>query len=217
MKDYLPAGLDYVSSTPSGVYNAGTKTVTWNSLNIPAVGTLALVVRVKYVGPVSLGMQTNWTEICDYNGVGTGNGQNPNNPSDVDSNPCNGTGNNEDDVSSGSVIPQSNYIDLSINKTPSNQLAYSGQQVTFTLAVHNNGTTGATNFSVNDYLPAGLQFVSASPAAIYSASTNTITWNGLSLGAGASTGLTVTAIYTATGTVTNWTEICNYNGLGSGG
>ncbi len=49
VKDYLPAGLDFVSSPQTFTYDAATKTVTWNNLNIAANGTLALTVKVKYV------------------------------------------------------------------------------------------------------------------------------------------------------------------------
>jgi len=218
VKDYLPAGLEYISASPAATYNAATKTITWNGLNIGAVDSFQLSVLVKYVGPIANGMETNWAEICTYNGVSA----NPGVSHDVDSNPCNGTGNNEDDVSSGSIIPTqpgaSGYLDLSINKTPKTQVAYSGQTITFNLAVRNDGTAAANNVSVNDYLPAGLQYVSASPAATYNAGTRTITWNGINLPAnGGSTNLTVTATYVGTTAVTNWTEVCNYTGLSQSG
>lgn len=218
VKDYLPAGLEYISASPAATYNAATKTITWNGLNIGAVDSFQLSVLVKYVGPIANGMETNWAEICTYNGVSA----NPGVSHDVDSNPCNGTGNNEDDVSSGSIIPTqpgaSGYLDLSINKTPKTQVAYSGQTITFNLAVRNDGTAAANNVSVNDYLPVGLDYVSASPAATYNAATRTITWNGINLPAnGGSTNLTVTATYVGSTTVTNWTEVCNYTGLSQSG
>jgi hypothetical protein len=64
VRDYLPSGLDYVSSSNAGAYLTGTRTVTRTGLAIAPIGSLALTVRVQYVGP---GAQTNWTEICDYN------------------------------------------------------------------------------------------------------------------------------------------------------
>ncbi len=82
---------------------------------------------------------------------------------DVDSNPCNGTGNNEDDVSSGKVV--SAFIDLNLNKLANGVKtldAFSGDIIDFSLVVGNSGNVAATDFSVNDYLPTGFVFVQAS-------------------------------------------------------
>jgi uncharacterized repeat protein (TIGR01451 family) len=219
VKDYLPAGLQFISASAGGVHDAATHVITWNGLNLPAVGTTGLIVTVKYVGPIANGQETNWAEICSYTGISP----TTSNPHDIDSNPCNGTGNNEDDVSSGVIIPTAtpNYIDVSINKLVNgvkSYAAYSGEVVTYTLVVKNDGTAAVTNASVNDYLPADVEFISpATPAATYSAATRTLTWNGVSLAAnGGTQTLTFTAKYSSNAARTNYTEVCNYNGVSTG-
>ncbi|UNK49340.1 hypothetical protein MNR01_16700 [Lysobacter sp. S4-A87] len=52
--------------------------------------------------------------------------------------------------------------DLSLEKTASPNPAVAGGIVTFTIAVTNNGPSDATNFSVNDSLPAGLNYIDGS-------------------------------------------------------
>ena len=220
VKDYLPKGLEYVSSSNNGTYTASTKTIVWNDLNIGAVGSFTLTVKVKYVWPISNGTETNYTEICNYNGVGNGNGQNTTKPHDIDSNPCNGTGNNEDDTSKGVINPvEKPYFDLSIDKNPKLRQVKLGDEFDYTLSVSNNGTVWVNEFSVKDYLPKWLEYVSSSNNGTYTASTKTIVWNDLSIGAVGTFNLTVKVKYVwpiTNGTETNYTEICNYNGLGSG-
>jgi uncharacterized repeat protein (TIGR01451 family) len=60
---------------------------------------------------------------------------------------------------SATVIPQ--QADLSITKTVSNPTPNVGDTVTFTVTLSNLGPNTATNVTVNDLLPAGLTFVSA--------------------------------------------------------
>jgi uncharacterized repeat protein (TIGR01451 family) len=210
VKDYLPAGLQFVSASAGGTHNAGT--VTWNNLSILAVETFYLTVRVKYIGPMSNGKETNWAEICDYNGVAG----NLSNPHDTDSTPCNGTGNSEDDVSSGSIIPTppAGNIDVNINKLVNgvkSYAAYSGEVVIFTMVVGNSGTVAANNFTVKDYLPAGLTFVAAQNGGTHSA--GVVTWNGISLAPGATTTVSFTAKFTGLVKKTNYAEVCDYNGM----
>ncbi len=221
VKDYLPKGLEFVSASNNGAYTATTKTIVWSDLNIGAVGSFVLTVKVKYVWPISNGRETNYTEICDYNGVGAGNGQDSTKPYDADSNPCNGTSNNEDDTSNGVIIPPTTkpYFDLSINKTPKERNVVIGDEFDYTLTVTNSGTVGVNGFTVKDYLPKGLEFVSASNNGAYTATTKTIVWSDLNIGAVGSFVLTVKVKYVwpiSNGRETNYTEICDYNGVGAG-
>lgn len=81
---------------------------------------------------------------------------------DIDSIPCNGTGNNEDDTSNASVNPVNNYFDLSLKKSINDKEILTnvqkGTEVTITLTVTNSGTVGVTGFSVKDYMPADLEY-----------------------------------------------------------
>ena len=93
--------------------------------------------------------------------------------------------------------------DLSITKTVDKTAADVGEELTYTITVTNSGDAEATNVTVTDTLPAGLTDVSASNGG--TVNDNTITWSGLTVGAGTSTTLTVTAKVDkgASGTLTN--------------
>ncbi len=97
-------------------------------------------------------------------------------------------------VSSGKVGRWSKpTTDLSLTKSVSPGTVYSGEQVDYTLSVHNNGSLSASSVSVRDTLPPGFAFTSASPDKC-SASSRTVTCSGLgSLNAGESTTLHIYA------------------------
>ena len=96
-------------------------------------------------------------------------------------------------------------IDLSLTKTVDNPAPAVGGNVTFTITVNNsNGFSTATGVKVNDVLPAGLTFVSASPSqGTYAGSA----WTIGTLIAGQTVTLTVTATVTTGGTKTNYAEV----------
>jgi uncharacterized repeat protein (TIGR01451 family) len=91
--------------------------------------------------------------------------------------------------------------DLDVTKSVDDNTVDTNQQITFTITVTNNGPYTAENVTVNDTLPAGLEFVSASSDA-YSSSTNI--WTIGSLNNGQSAMLDIVAKVTASeGTITN--------------
>ena len=57
---------------------------------------------------------------------------------------------------------QNSSVDLSIVKTASNKAVTSGEQFSWNLDVTNNGPDTASNVKVNDQLPSGFEFISAS-------------------------------------------------------
>src|SRR4029453_1712857 len=63
-----------------------------------------------------------------------------------------------------SATETAQQADLAVIKTVSNATPNVGDTVTFTVIVTNNGPDSATNVTVNDLLPAGLTFVSATPS-----------------------------------------------------
>jgi uncharacterized repeat protein (TIGR01451 family) len=101
------------------------------------------------------------------------------------------------DTSNGVIIPPTTkpYFDLSINKTPKERNVVIGDEFDYTLTVTNSGTVGVNGFTVKDYLPKGLEFVSASNNGTYTVATKTIVWNNLNIGAVGSFGLTVKVKY----------------------
>ena len=153
--DLLPAGLTFVSATPSqGIYSA-TAVVgppayaagTWRvgTLNNGAVATLTINADVTGTTPI-----TNWAQVSYVDQF------------DPDSTP-------------GSVVPpavtqddQASVIitpspDLRTVKTAASSFAV-GTPSTYSIAVDNtlgSLTTGANTYTVTDILPAGLTFVSA--------------------------------------------------------
>jgi len=110
-------------------------------------------------------------------------------------------------------------IDLSIKKlfADTNSSSHvnfnSGDTISFKLIVANSGNSTATNFTVKDYLPASLQFVSSTPTQTSltpNGMGNTVTWTIASLAPGATTTITVQAKIVQALWDKNKTEICDY-------
>ena len=138
VSDILPAGLTFVSATPS--------VGSWTSPNW-TVGTLAYGASVNLVVVASVNSNVAAGDIYNTASVSS---------TTTDPNP----GNNSD-TEPTTIL---NQADLSIVKTDSPDPANSGQNVTYTIAVTNNGPSVAQAVSVSDILPAGLTFVSATPS-----------------------------------------------------
>jgi uncharacterized repeat protein (TIGR01451 family) len=137
VSDLLPAGLTFVSSTPSqGTYNNGTGVWTVGTVANAATQTLTLQATV-----VSSSAQTNTATISHSD--------------QFDPNP----GNNQ-----GSATETPQQSDLVLTKTVNDATPNVGDTVTFTLTLSNNGPDTATNVTVQDLLPAGLTFVSSTPS-----------------------------------------------------
>ncbi|GAB5403266.1 MAG: SdrD B-like domain-containing protein [Aureliella sp.] len=102
------------------------------------------------------------------------------------------------------VNPQ---IDLAITKTDSVDPAIRGNQLTYTLAVSNNGPSAATNVEVVDTLPAGVTFVSATGGTVTAPSGGsndvTVALGGLASGASQNVTITVTVDDAAAASITN--------------
>ncbi|KJH70557.1 GEVED domain-containing protein [Aliterella atlantica] len=143
--DLLPAGLTFVSATPSqGTYSNTTGVWSVGSVASATNATLQITVTVA-----TAGAKTNTAQV-------TASGQ-----QDPDSTPNNSVA-TEDDQASATVTPSS--TDLSIVKTDSPDPAIAGNNLTYAIAVTNTGSP-ATNVVMSDPLPAGTTFQSiTSPA-----------------------------------------------------
>ena len=135
--DLLPAGLTFVSATPSqGSYDNVSGVWTVGTVSPGVSQTLSITATV-----VSPAAQTNTGTISDADQF------DPN------------TGNN---TASATETPQ--QADLSVSKTVSDATPNVGDQITFTVTLSNQGADTATGVQVTDLLPAGLTFVSATPS-----------------------------------------------------
>ena len=133
--DALPAGLSFVSATPSqGSYDTATGIWTVGALDGPAQATLTLVARVDQPGAL-----VNNASMASQD--------------QIDPNPLNNS-----DAESVNAAPAA---DLRVAKAVSNAAPGVGALVTYTIAVTNLGPDDATSADVSDVLPAGVAFVSA--------------------------------------------------------
>ncbi len=102
-----------------------------------------------------------------------------------------------------------NYADLSLTKLVSNAAPTSGSNITYTLSVQNSAssTLATSGVTVQDSLPLGTSFVSASGTGTYNSGTGVWSVGNLAIGASASITLTVNVTATAGAFVTNIAEI----------
>ncbi|KAB8140884.1 DUF11 domain-containing protein [Chloroflexia bacterium SDU3-3] len=181
--DLLPAGLTFVSATPSqGSYAAGTGVWTVGGLANGASASLAIVATVTQAGVL---VNTASVSAADQ-------------PDPVSAN---------NTASAGLNGQQAN---LAVTKVVSSASPNVGSNVTFTVQVSNNGPSTATGVAVTDLLPAGLTFVSAAPSqGSYTAGTGL--WSVGSLANGASATLTVVATVVQPVTIINSATITAAN------
>jgi uncharacterized repeat protein (TIGR01451 family) len=179
--DQLPAGLQFVSAIPSqGSYNAGTGI--WNVGTVDTLFARTLSIRATVLPPTS-GIpqpQTNTASVQTSD--------------QYDPDPSN-------DTKSVTETPQ--YADLAVDKIVDDPNPNVGGQVTFTIKVTNNGADPATGVSLQDILPTGLTFVSASPQSGTSYAPATGVWTVNSLAVNASKLLTIVAAVAGPGSFTN--------------
>lgn len=143
--DVIPAGMSFVSSTPSqGSYSSGSGL--WN-VGTVAAGSQATLTLLATVN--SAGTKVNKAEVTAADQF------------DPDSTPNNDAG-GEDDLAQVSLTPMS--VDLSLTKTVDNNAPQVNQNLTFTVTVSNAGPDTATNVVVSDPIPTGMSFVSSTPS-----------------------------------------------------
>ena len=187
--DYLPKGLEFVSSSD---FKKDSDTLLMSRLiqRIEPNQTIALKVTVKMRTPLSGSASayvlTNRAEIVKSDQF------------DIDSQPNTGTKDDQDDQSSATVrIPSA---DLSIRKTVTPQNAPVGSTVTYKIVVLNEGPSTATNIEVKDYLPKGLSNIETKDLTVKN---DTLTAKITRLVSGASRELIYTAKVTKSGNLTN--------------
>ena len=191
IQDVLPSSLNFISSTQF-TSNAGTLTASIPSL---ASGTS---IALSYQAQVTqLGSIINVAEIIAADQV------------DKDSTPGNGATMNEDDDDDEiiNVITTSQVADLRLQKYVSDNTPKKGDLITYTIIVRNDGPDAATNVEVEDILPAGLTYVSASGSDGITIFGSTIVAQFNSIASGASDDFIVLAQVDGTGSITNTAQV----------
>jgi large repetitive protein len=176
--DLLPAGVSFVSATPSlGTYTAATGL--WSLGNV-LPGTRA-----------SLQIRANVTDFASpITNVATVTSITP------DPLPSNNT---------AKAVVQGQTANLSLLKLVDVSAPNVQGSVSFTLKVSNVGPDAATGVQVTDLLPSGLTFVSASPAGVYDAATGV--WNVATVASGATATLTMVAKVVSSDPIVNVAEV----------
>lgn len=183
VSDVLPSGVTFTSSSSSqgsSANNSGTVTATLGTIAPGANATVTIVVDVDEATRTSI------------------------------SNTATVTSTETDTVTANNSVTEPTTVnasvDLSITKVDDADPVVPGATLQYTMVVTNNGPSQATGVTVNDTLPAGLTFVSAtSTVGTATNAGNVITGNVGTLASGASATITVTATVsaTATGTLSN--------------
>lgn len=185
--DLLPSGLAFVSSTAShGAYNSNSGDWLVSSLTSGTKATLQITANMT--GTVAA---TNPAEITASDQY------------DPDSTPNNGVS-TEDDQATATVTPQ--IADLSLENKANPVRPNANQQVTFTITVTNAGPNDATGVVVNDPLPSGMAFVSATASTGSFDRTNGV-WTVGKVGKSGTATLTLVAKTETAGEKTNTAQI----------
>ncbi|MEH6705513.1 MAG: gliding motility-associated C-terminal domain-containing protein [Galbibacter orientalis] len=185
--DMLPDGYTYVSDNSAGLYDPTTGI--WN------VGTLTSGASVIMNITVSVNSTGNYLNSAEVSAA---------NETDADSTPANGD-DNEDDQDEAQTLPRVT-VDIEVEKTVNIQEPQTGDEIVFTIITLNNGPSDATGVVVNDLLPSGYQFVSATTTA---GTYNEVTggWNIGSLPNNDIVTLEVTATVQESGSYANTAEL----------
>ncbi len=184
LTDTLPAGVTFVSVSPSGpvcTQAAGTVTCDLGSLVSGGSVTVTIVVTPTASGTLDNSASVTATETDPAPG-------------------------NNSATASTTVNPSA---DLSVTKTDSPDPVTVGSNLTYTITVSNAGPSAAAGVSLNDALPAGTTFVSLASAAGWTCTTpavgagGTVTCTIANLASGAPAVFTLVVRTTAAGALNN--------------
>ena len=189
VNDVLPLELLFQSINVPAGFNCTTPAVGANG----AINCTASSMASGTTATFTLVVQLTGNAVGPINNTATAT-------SDTDDN---NTGNDSGNAPSVTV-GGNGTADLAVDKSTQTTTTAPGDTVTYTITATNNGPDAATNVIVSDDLPAGLQFVSATPSQGSCAGTDPFTCNLGTLNNGSSATITLQALVTATsGTIAN--------------
>ena len=188
--DLLPAGLTYVSDTPSvGTYDSTSGDWTIGGMAVGASETLQITATVGAEGPITNIAEVTASSLFDPN-----------------STPGNNAPGENDQASA--VLNSRGVADLAVAKTVNPTTVHKGDKAAYTLVVTNHGPDAASGVIVRDQLPAGVTFVSSTGGAY---DPHTGAWTVGNLASGSSANLTITVKIGQSGTITNTASVVASN------
>lgn len=194
----IPAGYGSITAIDnSGVYNAGSGTITWSGLDVDlGTNSTILTFQATVLEPTgAVGEYTNVSEVTASDQF------------DIDSTPNNDTGNQSEDDEGAVSITAPEVADLSISKSVivGGTTPNIGDALTFELIISNSGADNATGVSVEDVLPVGFTLTAVNSGG--SLAGNTATWSGLFIPSAGNIALTYQAsVNTPTGAPGEYTN-----------
>ncbi len=221
--DYIPAG--FTLNDPAWNDN-GNGTATFNGGPLLAGGTSDITITLTATSPAA-GDFVNWAEISVDDGADVDSTPNtdisddnqPVGPGAPTDNVNDNTDGDEDDHDPAGVTVGSYDLaltkvytsDSSVDGNSTDGIVFSGDDVTFTITVTNQGTVDSGAFEVTDYLPAGFT-LNDFAWTDNGNDTATITAGPIAAGASADLTIVLTATSPGSGTSVNGAEISSDSG-----
>jgi uncharacterized repeat protein (TIGR01451 family) len=202
--DVVSTDLTSVTPLDGGVWNAATRTITWNVGLAPAKGQVTVRFDAQVVLPLDDG-----TQISNQGSVTAAEITTPV-LTDDPATPA------TDDPTVVTVVSSPLFSTSQKTVTDVNGgLVEPGDTLAYTLTIVNTGTSLADNVTVADVLDQNVNFASAGQGGSYNAATRTITWSGattpalVQMGVGTAASVTLTFQATVVSPIVNGTQICN--------
>ncbi|MFD1314348.1 T9SS type B sorting domain-containing protein, partial [Namhaeicola litoreus] len=187
VQNLLPNGFTFVADSGLGSYNAATGD--WNIGNLGAGSTSEIQITV------SVNTTGNYENIAEISAADN---------FDPDSTPGNSVV-TEDDYATITIVPTP-VSDLSLTQNVSDANPTTGDVITFTIKVQNDGPSDATGVSIVNRIPSGFGNIRAISNGGNLNGTD-LSWNGITIPAGSSITLEFSADVLITGTYINEAEI----------
>jgi uncharacterized repeat protein (TIGR01451 family) len=168
--DYLPAGLNFVSSSQSAVYNAGARTVTWNIGHVGSGVAMPGWVTVQVEGTVANGASLTNSFAATWQ---------------------DGSGNSYGPASAAKEVVCFTHPLVILEKTGP-VYGRPGHNLTFTLTATNSGGLSAVNVGLMDSLPTKYSYISSSPPGVFNA--GNVSWDLGTIGSQSSRSITLTVL-----------------------